>query len=89
MDNSACIVRPQRLLFESLHASASEMPDKTVILAGGSTMTYGALHSAVLALAKALVIRGVKRGDRVGIFMENSIGRKIIYIEVYPTNYQK
>ena len=64
--------RVQRLLPDALLASADRDPAKVVVIADGARYTYGALVDQALHLARALQDNGVRRGDRVAIYLENS-----------------
>ncbi len=63
---------PQRLLRDGLIASSDRHPDKTVLIVEGRAYTYGELREASLRIARALLEHGVKRGDRVAIYMDNT-----------------
>ncbi len=65
------VPRVRRLLHDSLLESAAAVPDKTAILAGGERVPYRELLERALRLARTLQERGVRRGDRVAIFLEN------------------
>jgi long-chain acyl-CoA synthetase len=54
-----------------LTASARRFGDKVALVAGGTRMTYRDLDRASDRLAGALTARGIARGDRVAIFMDN------------------
>ena len=54
-----------------LRASASRSAGKVALVAGGRRLSYGELDQMSDRLAAALVRRGVVRGDRVLIFMDN------------------
>lgn len=56
-----------------LEQSASRHPEKTAIVCGKQRMTYGELEADCNRLAHALITAGVGRGDRVAIFLDNSI----------------
>ena len=64
--------RPQRLLPDALLASTGLQPDRIGILADGASYSYASLLDASLRLARALQESGVRRGDRVAVFLENS-----------------
>ncbi len=66
------ISKPQRLLREGLLSSAEKYPDKTALVVEGKSYTYSELETASLKMAGALKQRGVKRGDRVAIYMDNT-----------------
>ncbi len=60
-------MRVERFLSES----AIQHPGKTALVAGGKRLSFAELDRASDGLAKALVLNGLKRGDRVVIFMDN------------------
>lgn len=66
--------RPQRLLHESLlwRAAQPELAHKTAVIVEGAVYTYAQLLDAAQRLAAALRERGVQRGDRVAIYMDNT-----------------
>ncbi|HIP38210.1 MAG TPA: long chain acyl-CoA synthetase [Desulfocapsa sulfexigens] len=64
--------RPQRLLGEGLLASATSHPEKVAVIVEGEPYTYSQLLKAVLCLKAALQSRGLMRGDRVAIYMDNT-----------------
>ena len=63
---------PQRLLGEALIRTAEKFPDKTAIISKGEEYSYGQMRDAALKLAAHLMQAGVKRGDRVAVYMNNS-----------------
>lgn len=61
-----CVLRPM------LDRWAVEQPDATYVkFWDGSAWTYGDLHRQVCQIAKGLEILGVKRGDRVVMWLPN------------------
>src|SRR6476620_4769232 len=64
--------RVQRLLPDALLASADRDAAKIVVIADGARYSYGALVDQALRLARALQDNGVRRGDRVAIYLDNS-----------------
>jgi amino acid adenylation domain-containing protein len=64
--------RYQRLLQDSLATSAAEVPDKPAVIATDGRISYAELDARSAALAAFLVEQGVRRGDRVAIFLDNS-----------------
>ncbi len=64
--------KPQRLLGEGLRNSANAYPDKVAVRLGQTSYTYRELLDSALKVASALQDRGLNRGDRVVIFMDNS-----------------
>lgn len=55
-----------------LRESARRFPGKTALVCGERRLTYREVDEAALRLAGALRARGVGRGDRVVLFLENS-----------------
>jgi len=64
--------RVQRLLHDALLASADRDAAKVAVIADGVRQTYGTLLDQALRLAKALQDNGVRRGDRVAVYLDNS-----------------
>jgi long-chain acyl-CoA synthetase len=56
-----------------LEASASRLPEKVALVCGGRRHTYAAIDRDCNKLARRLVEAGVSRGDRVAIYLENSV----------------
>lgn len=63
---------PFRLLQDVLLAVAEAAPDRTAIVADGVRPTYREIAGYACRLARLLQARGIGRGDRVVIFMENN-----------------
>ena len=61
-----------RLLQDTLLATASSYPDHTALVVDDVRMNYREVAHYACRLAHALRERGVLRGDRVAIFMDNS-----------------
>lgn len=66
------IKKPQRLLREGMLANAALHPEKTALVIQGESFTYGRLADGALRIAAALVEHGVRRGERVAIYMDNT-----------------
>lgn len=62
---------PPRLLQDVLLATVSRHPERTALVAGDARLSYQDVTGYACRLAQALQSRGVQRGDRVVIFMEN------------------
>ena len=62
---------PQKPLFEILDRTAQEFPNQTAILFQGNTIKYHQLKSKVDRLANAFMRLGVRKGDRVCLFLPN------------------
>lgn len=56
-----------------LEHAASRFAEKTAIVCGGRRLTYAAVNSEADRVAALLRAHGVRRGDRVAIYLENSI----------------
>lgn len=65
--------RYPRLLHDSLTISAAAYPSKTAVVDGQRRLTYAQLHDQALRLATALQRAGVRRGERVALFLDNSL----------------
>jgi long-chain acyl-CoA synthetase len=62
---------PQFSLQEILHKTAKEFPQKTSVVYGGREITYAQLEALSNRFALSLVKLGVKKGDRIAIFLPN------------------
>ncbi len=56
-----------------LEHSAGRLPDKTALVHQDKRLTYAEIDSMANGLAAVLADSGIERGDRVAIFMDNSI----------------
>jgi long-chain acyl-CoA synthetase len=64
--------RPQRLLGEALLKSAREYPSKTAIIIKSNEYSYSRLKEEAEKIACHLVNSGIKKGDRVAIYINNN-----------------
>lgn len=64
--------KPNRFLADSLLVSGTLYPDKTAVVVEGQPYGYGPLLDSARRLANALLERGLQRGDRVAIYMDNT-----------------
>src|SRR5215207_525191 len=55
-----------------LRDSAVRFPDKTALVASGKRLTFSQLDDLSDELAQGLIDRGIERGDRVVLFLDNS-----------------
>jgi long-chain acyl-CoA synthetase len=62
----------RRLLHDALLAHAVERREHPAVIAPDERLSYGALFDRAARLARGLQDRGVARGDRVAIYLENS-----------------
>lgn len=72
MNHNSMITIPQRLLGEALLRTAEKFPFKTAIVVKGSEYSYSQLKENAVNLARYLIHAGIKKGDRVAIYMDNS-----------------
>ncbi len=63
---------PQAPLFHFLEEAAKKYPEKACTIFKGATISFKEMDEITDALAGALADQGVKKGDRVGIFMPNT-----------------
>ena len=63
---------PKTSLYFNLYVSARRYPDKAAIHYYGADISYAQLDAQVCALAGTLQRCGVKKGDRVLLYMQNS-----------------
>ena len=56
-----------------LRDSAVRFPDKTALVASGKRLTFSQLDDLSDELAQGLLNRGIARGDRVVLFLDNSV----------------
>lgn len=63
---------PQRLLGEALLISAKDYPSKTAIIAKSKEYSFSELKESSEKLANYLAFSGIKKGERVAIYMNNS-----------------
>jgi len=65
------------LIHHMLRASATRFPDKEALVQGERRLSYREVERLVASLAQGLREFGVKRGERVGIFLDASIEQVI------------
>lgn len=73
---------PEHPLYTFLENSARDYPDRTACLFKGHRVSYRELNDLSDRLAAALAAQGVKKGDRVVIFMPNSAQFVISYYAI-------
>ena len=77
------IIKPQRFLCDSLLYSAEREPDKIALVIEGESYTYSQLAEESSRMASGLLARGLHRGDRVAIYMDNTC-RVLSVFMLYP-----
>ena len=73
------------LLHQFLVASARRSPDKTAVISGEHSLSYGALDTLTDQLAGVLRARGVAPGDRVGIYVSKSLASVVSIFAILKT----
>ena len=66
------VLHAEWTLFHMLMNAVERTPDKTAIVCSGREYTYADLLMQSSRLARALKAGGLRRGDRVGIYLEKS-----------------
>lgn len=61
------------VVHDSLKIQAECRSQKTAVICGDRSLTYGELEASANRLARALQEMGVRRGDRVAVFLPNSV----------------
>ena len=77
---------PVPLLHDYLLHSARRLPDKVALVCMKQRMTYGELDARSNALAHSLAAAGVKRGDRVLVFADNTVENVVSFWAVLKAN---
>ncbi|MGB7756051.1 MAG: long-chain-fatty-acid--CoA ligase [Salinisphaera sp.] len=77
---------PQTSLYANLAISAQRYPDRNAILYYDTPITYAELERESLALAGYLTSRGVGRGDRVLLYMQNAPQYVIAFYAILRAN---
>lgn len=70
---------PKAPLFHFLEEAARKYPDRACTIFKGAVITYKEMNAITDRVAAALVGMGVKKGDRVGIFMPNTPQFVMVY----------
>ena len=68
---SRTVTPPETSLWHNVEVAVRRYPDKSATLYFGRRKTYAQLHAEALAIAGWLQAQGVRRGDRVALFMQN------------------
>ena len=61
------------LVHDLLRVSAERFPSRTAVVDGERSVTYADLDATANRLAHLLVARGVRNGDRVGLYLDKSL----------------
>ena len=74
------------LIHNFLTNSAKDYPDKDAVVHQDKRMSYAQLNVSSDAFAVLLIEKGIKRGDRVAIFLENSCEYVISYFGILKSS---
>lgn len=74
------------LLSQILDRSAKQFPEREAFRYEGESLTYGELLLRANGLAHTLISMGVKRGDRVGIYLSKSLESAIAIYGIWKAN---
>jgi amino acid adenylation domain-containing protein len=66
-------MNPSYLVHHFLEHSAKRFPDKTALVCGEERLTYGQVNAKANRLARHLIASGLRRKDRVAIFLDTSL----------------
>ncbi|MFZ5632719.1 MAG: long-chain fatty acid--CoA ligase [Bacillota bacterium] len=80
------LIYPRVPLFEFLETSARRYPDKEAVIYYGKRISYRELWEPVQKLAAALHDLGVKKGDRVALYLQNTPHFIIGYFGIMRAN---
>jgi long-chain acyl-CoA synthetase len=61
------------LVHEFLESSANRRPEHVCLICDGQRLSYAEVDQAANRLANALISLGIRRGDRVGLFLPNCV----------------
>jgi acyl-CoA synthetase (AMP-forming)/AMP-acid ligase II len=71
------------LLYEIIDKIVEENPGKKAVICGKDSCTYGRLFDRMNLWAKTLLSIGIKRGDRVALFMKNRVELVQLYFACF------
>ena len=74
------------LLHDYLLHSARTLPDKVALVCAGQRLSYAEIDARSNALARSLAAGGVRRGDRVVIFGDNTVETVVSFWAVLKAN---
>ena len=77
---------PVPLLHDYLMQSAQVFPDKVALVCMNQRITYGELDACSNAIAHSLKEAGIRRGDRVVVFADNTVETVISFWAVLKAN---
>ncbi|MBQ9942135.1 MAG: AMP-binding protein, partial [Christensenellaceae bacterium] len=72
-----------RSIVECIYKHAQNQPDKTAIIAGGESITFGALYSDIKKFRSYLLEQGIEKGDRVIVKASHTISYAVLCYGVH------
>ena len=66
-------MEPASLVQDFLENSADRLPEKVALVCDGRRLTYTQVEEQANRMANALIAQGVQRGERIGLFLTNSV----------------
>lgn len=72
-DANSAIDIPARTIIDAWRSTLTRLPDKTALICGEYCVTHQELAQQVMIVGNALMDAGLEQGDRVVVFLENSI----------------
>lgn len=79
-------ITPNLLLHDHLSHTAALLGEKVALVCAGQRLTYAELDARASALAQSLAQAGVRRGDRVLIFGDNTVETVVSFWAVLKAN---
>jgi long-chain acyl-CoA synthetase len=73
---------PKGPVYQFLDTASQKYPDRACTIFKGAVISYKEMNAITDSIAAALVAMGVKKGDRVGIFMPNTPQFVMIYFGI-------
>jgi amino acid adenylation domain-containing protein len=61
------------LLHQAIISACDQFPEREAVRFSGKSLSYGELYLRASSLSRLLIEQGLKRGERVGIFMNKSL----------------
>ena len=58
---------------DGLENHAARTPEKTALVCGGRRISYAELDGMANRIANGLIASGIRRGDRVGVYLPNTV----------------
>jgi len=73
---------PEHTLLEMFRVTQHKYPNNPALIFAGKTTSYSKMNTQIERLAKVLTQKGVKKGDRISIYMPNSANWVIAFFAI-------